>query len=247
MKKYLFNTSFLTELQTFQDKFCEYFGVAAAMFDDTGNMITKPSNFSSFCTLIRSSEKGLKKCSDSKKNLFDKVADGKPCNYECALFDELADAIVPIVWKGEVVAAWGVGQRPIRPIPRETIDKCAADIGVNADELWDKSQEFVMGTQEEFNKAIYFLNEVAIMVMQLHANDVELRENLERFAGMTKLSAHDMTEYLGTIIGFSDLLKDRYGGRMDADFNTFISYIVTYSEKLKETVDLLVIKCEMGD
>lgn len=240
----LFDTDFLKELQVFQDKFCEYFGVAALIFDDKGNMITQPSNFSSFCKLIRSSEKGLKLCSDSKKNLFEKVSNGKPCHYECAIFDELADAIVPIMWDGEVIAAWAVGQRPIMPFSKDTVKKCALEIGVSGDELWEKSQEFEMGSQDEFNKAIYFLNDIATMIMELHKNELELRNNLERFATMTTLTAHDMKESLGTILGYTKLLEDRYGGTMDKEFNEFITCVIIYSKKLKRTTELLMRECK---
>lgn len=239
-----FNIDFLKELQGFQDKFCEYFGVAALLFDDSGDMITQPSNFSSFCKLIRSSEKGLKLCSDSKKNLFDKIADGEPCNYKCAIFDELADAIVPVMWDGKVVAAWGVGQRPIMPFSRDVIEKCAADIDIDGTELWEKSQEFEMGTQEEFNKAIYFLNDIATMIMRIHKDDIELRDNLDRFATMTELTAHDMQESLTTISEFVKLLEDRYGGTGSKEFNSFISYIGIYSGKLKRTAKLLMRECK---
>ena len=106
------------------------------------------------------------------------------------------------------------------------------------------NQEFEMGTQEEFDKAFYFLNEIATMIMKLHKDDIELQGNLDRFTAMTELTAHDMQESLTTISEFTKLLEDRYGGTGTKEFNSFISYIGIYSGKLKRTAKLLIQECK---
>lgn len=52
----------LSFLQTFQDSLSNSLGVAAILTDVKGIPLTKPSNFSNFCNLVRLEEDGLKKC-----------------------------------------------------------------------------------------------------------------------------------------------------------------------------------------
>lgn len=246
-EKNLFDTSFLSQLQDFQDRFCQHFGVAALIFNPDGSKITEPSNFSEFCTLIRSTDDGLALCMESKAGLFDRVADGKPAVYNCSVFPEFADAVVPVMWNGKVVAACAVGQRAIEPISRKAVNKRAIDIGVDPDEFWKKSQLLKVGTIDEFNLCVSFLNDVVTMVMRMHAQDIELRDNLLKNEKITDIIAHNIKEELLIILGFIELLDDRYCNKMDDDFQKFIFYIVEYGEKLRETTDLLVRTVGKGD
>ena len=52
-------------LQTLQDYFCQKTGVASLIMYPKGIAITKPSNFSRLCQLIRKTEKGLVNCTKS--------------------------------------------------------------------------------------------------------------------------------------------------------------------------------------
>ena len=101
----ILNKEFVTNLQVFQNRFSDFFGVASAIFDDTGKMITEPSGFTDFCKTIRATKDGGRACRDSKKGLFDIVANGEPATYHCAIFSQLADSIVPVMWNGKVIAA----------------------------------------------------------------------------------------------------------------------------------------------
>ncbi len=46
-------------LQEIQDKISEATGLAAVVVDSAGQPVTKPSNFTRFCNLVRSTSKGL--------------------------------------------------------------------------------------------------------------------------------------------------------------------------------------------
>lgn len=242
--KHLFDTTFLSQLQDFQSRFCSHFGVAALIFNPDGSQITQPSNFSEFCTLIRSTDAGLKLCMKSKSGLFGRVANGKPAIYNCSVFPEFADAVVPVIWEDEVVAACAVGQLPIMSISRESVNKRAVEIGVDPDELWAKSQLLKVGTTGEFNRCITFLDDVITLVMRMREQDIELTENLDRFGKIMEIVAHNVREELLIILGFIKLLDDRYGPEMDTDFKKFVFYIVEYSERLKEMAELLIDICE---
>src|ERR1035437_6478566 len=59
----------LTELQKIQDSFSELTGVASIITLLDGTPVTQPSNFSSLCSIIRKTDKGLINCMKSDTHL----------------------------------------------------------------------------------------------------------------------------------------------------------------------------------
>jgi len=235
----ILNEAFIKNLQVFQDKFSEFFGVASAIFDDTGKMLTEPSGFTDFCKTIRATEEGGKACRDSKKGLFDIVANGEPATYHCAIFSQLADAIVPVMWKGKVVAAWAIGQKRVEDIPRSEINETANRIEADANELWNNYKKLPITTMYEFEKAVYFLHITICTIMRMREQDIELKDALDRFITINAIAGHDMGESIETILSFIKLLDDRYRTSESEEFKEFVSYIVPYGEKLKKTSKML--------
>ena len=240
----ILNKEFVTNLQVFQNRFSDFFGVASAIFDDTGKMITEPSGFTDFCKTIRATKDGGRACRDSKKGLFDIVANGEPATYHCAIFSQLADSIVPVMWNGKVIAAWAIGQKRVEDIPRSEINKTAERIGANPDDLWAGYEKLPLTTMDEFEKAVFFLHTTISTIMKMREQDIELKETLDKFTTINGIVAHDMRESLSTILGFIKLLDNRYGATENDEFRDFVSYIVTYGEKLKNTASLLIDACE---
>lgn len=243
MEKVL-SPDFVEQLQFFQDKFSEYFDVAAIIVDDDGIQITEPSSFSDFCLMIRSTEKGLRLCTNSKKKLYSKIADGKPSHHTCAIFSELADDIVPVMWNERVVGAWAVGQKRIRPISRKRLDEVAADIGLDPEEFHNAYLKLPATDPVEFRKIVYFLHTTISTIMKMREQDNTLKNNLEKFNRITGIVAHDLRESLSIIIGYTTLLGDRYGSDGEEEFIKFVGYITEYSSKLKETMGILIDMCE---
>ena len=240
----ILNKEFVTNLQVFQNRFSDFFGVASAIFDDTGKMITEPSGFTDFCKTIRATKDGGRACRDSKKGLFDIVANGEPATYHCAIFSQLADSIVPVMWNGKVIAAWAIGQKRVEDIPRSEINKTAERIGAKPDDLWAGYEKLPLTTMDEFEKAVFFLHTTISTIMKMREQDIELKETLDKFTTINGIVAHDMRESLSTILGFIKLLDNRYGATENDEFRDFVSYIVTYGEKLKNTASLLIDACE---
>lgn len=99
-------------LQEIQDHFSEATGLAAVIVDVEGNPITEPSNFTKFCTYIRSYPQGLAGCTScddragraSRKNI-DKQ---KPVVYLC--HSGLTDLAAPIIVQDQYIGAFLAGQ-----------------------------------------------------------------------------------------------------------------------------------------
>ena len=233
----IMNKEFIASLQEFQDKFSEFFNTAALMFDDKGNAITKPSEFTDLCKLIRASEVGGARCRDSKKGLFDVVSDGEPKTYQCAIFPEIADAVVPIIYDGKIVAAWAIGQKRIGDISEERLIKVADEFKINRNAFLSAYDKFPVTNEEEFKRAIYFMFNTIVTIMKPW-------EQSDKLGDITSITAHNIKEDLSIILGYADLIVLRYGDVLDADLTEYLRLIYDHSKDLRDTAQSLIKICE---
>lgn len=96
-------------LQEVQDKFAQATGLAAVIADKDGNPLTRPSCFTRFCELIRSTPGGLVKCqqSDAKLGLMASQSQ-KPVMAYCHA--GLMDLAAPIIVNGKHLGSVLCGQ-----------------------------------------------------------------------------------------------------------------------------------------
>lgn len=93
-------------LQEIQDKFSEATGFGAVIVDREGNPVTRPSNFTCFCSYIRSKSSGLAHCVNSDD--WGGRQNQKPCVYLC--HSGLTDLAAPIIVQNEYIGAFLAGQ-----------------------------------------------------------------------------------------------------------------------------------------
>lgn len=122
-------------LQSVQDDFARKLGVASIITYPDGIPITKPSNFSRLCQLIRKTKKGEANCINSDKIIGSSTRDGatiQPCKS-----GGLWDAGVRIHVGQIHIASWLIGQ-VMNAEQATKIDKMmyyARDIGANIDDF----------------------------------------------------------------------------------------------------------------
>lgn len=233
----IMNKEFISSMQEFQNHFTEFFGVAALIFDDNGGAITKPSGFTDFCELIRATPEGGRRCRESKKGLFDVVKDGEPETYQCAIFCELADSIVPIIYKNEIIAAWAVGQKRVLDIPEEKLNRVADEFGIDKADFLVAYSKLPVTSIEEFQRAVYFMHETVKTIMKTWEQNDKIRD-------ITSITAHDIKEDLSIIVGYTDLIRVRYGAEIEGDLGDYLELIDKHSKNLRRTAMRLIEICE---
>jgi ligand-binding sensor protein len=98
------------KLQTIQDAFAEANQVAATIIDIYGVPITRRSNHSKVCKMVRDSPKGLANCIHSGERLGQEAARRmEPFHMQC-LSCGFSDAAVPIIVEGRHLGNWLIGQ-----------------------------------------------------------------------------------------------------------------------------------------
>ena len=144
----LFN---LSEIQQFQDLYADAFGVAALITRPDGIPITKPSNFTFLCQLIRGTEKGRLNCRNSDAAIGRQNPDGpviRPC-----MSSGLWDAGASITVDGHHLANWLIGQVRNEVQKEEEIVAYAGELGLDENEFRTAYLEVPKMSLEQFERA----------------------------------------------------------------------------------------------
>ena len=149
----------VTLLQELQDEFASCHGVASLIFSASGEPITEPSNFSEFCTLLRSTEKGRANCMRSDSRLAKETVKGKPAITHCQNFQEILDGAVPIFIGELFVASWGIGQVLTTPLDEQRVRQYAREVGLEEAKLVAASKKLNQNLmpRTKFKKLIDFM------------------------------------------------------------------------------------------
>lgn len=148
-------------LQELQDDFARYHNVASLILDHNGEPITEVSNLSDFCSILRSTPKGLEKCMRSDARLGKMTAKGSSAITSCQNFKEIMDGVVPIYIKGRHLGTWGIGQVLTEKLDIEEVRRYAREVGADEDKLVEASQKLKVGPKDEFEKVVSFLSMMA--------------------------------------------------------------------------------------
>lgn len=169
----------VAQLQKIQDAFSAIHNVASVISDPQGNPITKPSNFSPVCKLIRSSAKGEALCRDSDKLVGEKArATLKPISAACTTCG-LIDAGAPIIVGGKHIATWMIGQKMTNTVNKPLIRDLAKKIDVDADTLLRSFNTMQIQDKAQFDQILDFLWLLAKEISALGYNNVKLAKDIE--------------------------------------------------------------------
>ena len=172
----------LDVLQQLQDGFAEAFNMPSIIYDPDGAPITKPSCFTKFCELVRSTPKGAANCEafDSKLMCDLRVNHTPQIRRECAL-SNMVTGTVPIVVQGRHLANWGIGQMVNGEPDFDEIRRYAREIDLDEEELAAAAKMLRPVNDEALEHAIGFLDTLARQVSLLALQNLQQgREIAER-------------------------------------------------------------------
>ena len=151
----------LEKLQQIQDAFAEANEVASTLTDTQGIPLTRPSNHSKVCALIRATKKGLENCINSGKQFGLKAhLSQKSLHHPCGSVG-FTDAAAPIIVNGKHIANWLIGQGHVGNVDVTRIKEYALEIGVNPEEMARAFEEMPKMSIQKFEKKLAFLEVMA--------------------------------------------------------------------------------------
>jgi PAS domain S-box-containing protein len=168
----------LEPLQSLQDLFATANNVASVITDVNGNQITKPSNFSNLCTLIRSTELGKSNCQESGKLLGYKAKKSMKPTYHICGNCRLADGSAPIIIGGRHIANWLIGQSKISDKEEWRLNDYARKIGVNEEEIIEAYSRMETTDEAHFKKILDFLWVLAQEISTLAFKNLKLGKDI---------------------------------------------------------------------
>ena len=202
----------LERLQKLQDAFAVANEVASTLTGIDGIPITRPSNHSKVCDMIRATEIGLKKCIFSGKELGRKAREQQtPIHHRCFSVG-FTDAAAPIIVNGRHIANWLIGQYHIGAVNESRIREYALEIGAPSDVMVEEFRKMPKLTVAEFEKKLAFLEVMAKELSLMgYQNLLQRQQNAE-----LNRSRKQLEEYQ---IHLEQQVEQRTGALLEANRN----------------------------
>ncbi len=161
-------------LQNLQNSFADTINVASYIISDKGTIITKSSNFPSFCTLIRTTQKGREKCCYSNSKF--KPTRGSYQITKCSS-GGLVNSSTPI-WAGnKIIAYWLIGQirysdeNSFNDLTEEQI-KFAKELDLNLEEFTKAFHKVPVVNSKKFKQMCKTLTIIAEQVSMIISQNI---------------------------------------------------------------------------
>jgi len=148
----------LTELQKIQNSFSELTGVASIITLLDGTPVTQPSNFSSLCSIIRRTDKGLINCMKSDTHLSQMTLNSIQVHVQPCLSAGLWDSGVCFVVNGVHVGNWMIGQVRNNKLNVNNILEYGEIIGLSKKEVMDAYEKVTVMSSEKLKTITLFLD-----------------------------------------------------------------------------------------
>jgi ligand-binding sensor protein len=201
----------LDELQTLQDAFARANKIAATIVNVYGEPITRPSNHSPVCTLIRQTSVGFANCVRSGKILGLKSLERKePHSIKCHSVGFM-DACAPIVIQGVHVANWLIGQNCVGDVDEARIAAYAEEIEADREEMLIAFRKMDKISEADFREKLSFLwimgsqlSDLAYRNLRHHqmlASLQEMTERLEKYKKNLEQLVDERTAQVETLSG----------------------------------------------
>ncbi|MGB3223444.1 MAG: PocR ligand-binding domain-containing protein [Desulforhopalus sp.] len=181
----------LEKLQQIQDAFAEANEVASTLTDAQGIPLTRPSNHSKVCALIRATQKGLDNCINSGKQFgLQAHLSQKSLHHPCGSVG-FTDAAAPIIVNGKHIANWLIGQGHVGNVDVTRIKEYALEIGANPEKMIQAFEEMPKMSIQKFEKKLALLELMAReLSLMSYQRLIQLQQNAELNLTKEQLEKH---------------------------------------------------------
>lgn len=170
----LFNVE---EIQRIQDAFSLATGVASLITSPDGVPITRPSNFTNFCNMVRKSSIGRQRCIDSDVQFSLYIPVG-PVLGLCSS-GRLLDGGTAIAVGDRQIACWMIGQVRDETTDYSELAAFAGEIGIDPAELLQALEEVPRMSRDRFEKICQSLYLITGQLSALALRNVQQRQYIE--------------------------------------------------------------------
>ena len=175
-------------LQEIQDRFAAAIGLGVIIANEHGEPITTPSNFTNFCSKMRSSKEGLQCCVFSDRNLGIKaVQQGKPVVHYCHA--GLIDLAAPIILNGKHLGSVLCGQVLIEPQDEKQLHHMSEQfkqLPVEQELLAQYLAEIEFTNQKQIDSTLQMLQLIADYIAKISSNTIVEEELNEKHTKLMK-------------------------------------------------------------
>ena len=191
----------LDEIQRIQDAFSLATGVAALITDLAGNPITRPSQFTDFCSMIRSTAKGMAHCRES--DAFIGLLNPAGPVWGLCLSGKLLDGGTGITVGDRQIANWLIGQVRDTAVDESYYRQYAQELGLDEElflQALAKVPQMSRGRFEQICQALHLIGaqfsrlalrnaEQRQAIEQLQQTQTALQESEERYRALVQKSS----------------------------------------------------------
>ncbi|SMC75062.1 sensor histidine kinase [Sporomusa malonica] len=179
-------------LQEIQDKFSEATGLAAVIVDSAGQPVTKPSNFTRLCNLIRSTPEGLSRCIGSD-DCGGRMAARQLCPSVYRCHSGLTDLGAPIILNQQHLGGFLAGQVVL---PQNGIDiasevlKGVADLNLDKTTVLEMLTEIRVVPEERVKAAadlLYIMTNYIVEIAMANIAQTQLMSEMKSKADLEKV------------------------------------------------------------
>lgn len=230
----------VSTLQSIQDGFANFTGMAALTTDADGNAVTRGSNFTEFCMdLTRQSKEGCRKCAQcDKKGGEDALYSRRSVAYSCHA--GLVDFAAPIMLGDEMIGSFIGGQVLTEEPDEDKFRAIARNIGVDEDKYIAALRKVKIVERKQVEAAADFLFIIAGLLSQSAYDAYVSKQNN---TGLTSLNQalYKKVDEAGSLVRRTEkslnMLKDAYSELNNIAQNTSAEISKT-TDTLKQIQDI---------